>query len=79
MRKQILSVVTTLFVVVALAVVSFAGLGGSVTADIPFDFTVGAKRLPAGTYTINGTANQSLLIMRSKENARAQKNETREL
>ena len=45
----------------ALAGTSFAQSTG-VRANVPFDFTVGNKLLPAGTYTIKEQSNHVILI-----------------
>ncbi|MCI0659852.1 MAG: hypothetical protein L0220_02145, partial [Acidobacteria bacterium] len=52
MKKQILSVVVTLSIVISLSIASLAGLISKVTADIPFDFTVKDKQFPAGKYEV---------------------------
>jgi hypothetical protein len=45
----------------ALAGTSFAQSNG-VRANVPFDFTVGNKLLPAGTYTIKNESSQTIVI-----------------
>jgi hypothetical protein len=45
----------------ALAGTSFAQSRG-VQATVPFDFTVGNKVLPSGTYTINGQSSHVIII-----------------
>ncbi len=45
----------------AMAGTSFAQSNG-VRANVPFDFTVGNKLLPAGTYTIKEQSNHVILI-----------------
>ncbi len=70
MKKQILSVVATLSLIVPMAIIGFAGLTYRVSAEIPFDFVVGNKQLKAGKYyvgrlsTINTTGT---LIIRSDD------------
>ncbi|MBL8190427.1 MAG: hypothetical protein JNK38_20590, partial [Acidobacteria bacterium] len=44
-----------------------AGLTTKVTADIPFDFNVGGKTLPAGKYTVAKGTTQGLLIIQDSE------------
>ncbi len=46
---------------VAMAGTSFAQSNG-VRANVPFDFTVGDKLLPAGTYTIKEQSNHLIVI-----------------
>ena len=53
----------------AMAGTSFAQSSG-VRATVPFDFTVGSKLLPAGTYTIApATENKSVIVIRSHDKA----------
>jgi hypothetical protein len=53
----------------ALAGTSFAQSNG-VRATVPFDFTVGSKLLPAGTYTIApATENKTVIVIRSHDKA----------
>ncbi|HYG82753.1 MAG TPA: hypothetical protein VD861_20320, partial [Pyrinomonadaceae bacterium] len=57
MRKQVLKGVTMLASIVALAfatalVSSAQSSNRQVRADIPFDFVVGERTLPAGNYTV---------------------------
>ena len=52
MKKQILSIVVTLTLLVPMAIIGFAGLSGRVSATIPFDFNVGNKEFKAGKYSI---------------------------
>ncbi len=55
MKKQVLTVLTMSSLLVTLAVVPVFGYGFDhrMRADVPFDFIVGDKTLPAGTYTIS--------------------------
>ncbi len=68
MSKRIMKNLTMLTLVVVLtmaaAVVSANGQMTStlVTADIPFDFIVGDKTLPAGKYTVRSAASNGLRI-----------------
>jgi hypothetical protein len=63
MKKQILNIVIALSMIVTLAVAGFAGLGGRLKANVPFEFSVNGKTLPAGDYTIQpGTTNNTLII-----------------
>jgi hypothetical protein len=67
MRKQILNVVITLSVIGALSIAVFAGLSGKLTANVPFDFTVNGKTLPAGQYTVEQGNTQNTLVIRNWE------------
>src|SRR5262249_38511540 len=53
LKKQILSVVATLIMIVPMAIIGFAGLYGTVNATIPFDFMVGDKEFKAGKYSVS--------------------------
>ncbi|MBL8191831.1 MAG: hypothetical protein JNK38_27715, partial [Acidobacteria bacterium] len=64
MKKQITTIVATLSLIVTLTALGIAaGLTTKVTADIPFDFNVGGKTLPAGKYTVAKGTTQGLLII----------------
>jgi len=68
MKKPILNIVTALSIILGLSIAGFAGLTTRVTADIPFDFSVGNKKFSPGKYTIaRGTSTQTLVI-RDSEN-----------
>ena len=66
MRKQILSVVVTLSAIATLSIAGFAGLSSSLKANVPFDFIVNGKTLPAGPYTIE-KGSGAILMIRSRE------------
>src|SRR5262249_1657530 len=53
LKKQILIVIATLTMIVPMAISVFAGLYGTVNANIPFDFMVGDKVFKAGKYSVN--------------------------
>lgn len=68
MRKQALRLFFGVSLSVLLAVVTAgANSGLNVSATIPFDFIVGYKTLPAGTYTVEAINNNGLLVMRSED------------
>ena len=74
MKKKILSIVAALTLIVSVSIVGFAGLSGRVTANIPFDFTVGNKEFKAGQYSVerlfaNNTSDA--LVIRSADNSDA--------
>ena len=56
MKQQVVKLLTGVGLLVVLAMVpavaSAQSLAGSIRANIPFDFTVGDKKLPAGVYSI---------------------------
>jgi hypothetical protein len=66
MKKQILSAVVTFSVIVTLSIAGFAGLGGNLESNIPFDFMVNGKKLPAGKYIVE-TGSQTTMAIRSFE------------
>jgi len=64
-KKRVLTVLTMSSLLVTLAVVPVfgSGLDHRMRANVPFDFIVGDKTLPAGTYTIaKPTLSGTLLI-----------------
>src|SRR5262245_25136454 len=74
LKKQILSIVATLTLIIPMSIIGFAGLSGRVSVNIPFDFMVGGKEFKAGKYSVdrlfaNGTADT--LIIRSADNSEA--------
>ncbi|MCI0338928.1 MAG: hypothetical protein L0226_15245 [Acidobacteria bacterium] len=71
MKKQILSVVVTLSVIITLSVAGFAGLSTSLKANIPFDFTVGGKKLLAGQYIVEQGVVRGALVIRNAETKKA--------
>ena len=53
MKKQLVSILATSNLFLMLAVTSaFAGSSTPTETEMPFDFTVASKTLPAGTYTV---------------------------
>jgi hypothetical protein len=74
LKKQILSVVATLTLIIPMSIMGFAGLSGRVRANIPFDFVVGNKEFKAGKYSVDrlSASNTSdTLIIRSADNSEA--------
>lgn len=71
MKKQILSIVATLTLLIPMAVIGFAGLSGRVSANIPFNFMVGNKEFKAGKYSVgrsSSTRTTDILIIRGEDN-----------
>ncbi len=68
MKKQITTTVATLSLIAVLTAIGFAGLSTKLTADIPFDFNVGGKTMPAGKYTLTPGPGQNTVIVRNAEN-----------
>jgi len=52
LKKQILSIVATLTIIIPMSIIGFAGLYSEVSAKIPFDFMVGGKEFKAGNYSV---------------------------
>jgi hypothetical protein len=74
LKKKILSIVAALTLIVSVSVVGFAGLSGRVSANIPFDFTVGNKEFKAGKYSVErlfASSASDTLIIRSADNSGA--------
>lgn len=74
MKKQALKVVTLLTLVVTLALASAAvpisaAPGDRVMANVPFEFIVGDKTLPAGEYTVGRVSEMAdnAIAIRSKD------------
>lgn len=68
MKKQSTTIVIALSLIVGLSVMGIAaGLGGAVTAKVPFDFNVSGKTLPAGKYNITKATTQDMLIIQNAE------------
>ncbi|MGH9835632.1 MAG: hypothetical protein ACRD9Y_21645 [Blastocatellia bacterium] len=71
MKKQILNVVITLSVIATLSIAVFAGVSIKLTANVPFDFMVNGKTLPAGHYTVEQGNTQNTLVIRNLETKQA--------
>lgn len=67
MKKQILNVVVTLSIIVTLAAAGLAALNRKVEVNVPFDFMVSDKTLPAGQYTVTPNSSNNTLTIRSWE------------
>jgi hypothetical protein len=71
LKKQIVNIVATLTLIIPMAILGIAGLNGKVSADIPFDFTVGNEEFKAGKYTVGKLSNNNTagtLVIRSEDN-----------
>jgi hypothetical protein len=74
LKKQILSVVAALTLIIPMSIIGFAGLSGRVSANIPFDFMVGGKEFKAGRYSVSrlfASSASDTLIIRSADNSEA--------
>lgn len=72
MNKRISTIVATFSLIVILTALGIAaGLGRSVTANIPFEFTVSGKTLPAGKYDVTNGTTQAMLIIRNAVSGKA--------
>jgi len=67
MKKPIL-IVTTLSIILGLAIAGFGGISTRVSADVPFDFAVGNKKFSPGKYTISRGTNSQTLVIHDAEN-----------
>jgi hypothetical protein len=70
MRKQYLRSLIFLVGVAAFGMVARGQAVDQIVVNIPYDFVVGGKTLPAGTYKVNRVTdtNEKVLILRSFEN-----------
>jgi hypothetical protein len=71
LKKQILSIVVALAILIPVSISVFAGLNSRVSAEIPFDFQIGGKEFKGGKYSIERVyANNpdSILRIRSADN-----------
>ncbi len=71
MKKQVLSIVATLGLLLTLAIAGSAIAAVRLRANIPFDFTVGKDKLPAGQYTVDGTIVQGHLLISAKDRSKS--------
>ena len=62
MRKQFLKAAGAATLMGVMAMVSVAAHAAQIRATIPFSFEVSKKVLPAGTYTVNTSVANGLLI-----------------
>lgn len=70
MRKHCLRILIVLFSFAGLGIAARAQVRDQVAVTIPFEFVVGGKTLPAGTYKVNRVTdtNRKTLILHSFEN-----------
>ena len=70
MRKHCLRILIVLFSFAGLGIAARAQVRDQVAVTIPFEFVVGGKTLPAGTYKVNRVTdtNRRTLILYSFEN-----------
>jgi hypothetical protein len=68
MKKQVLRIFSMLSLAVTLACAAvYANPAGPVRANIPFDFSVANKTLPAGVYTVATMTTPGLLLIRRED------------
>ena len=67
MKKQALTVLSIGSLLVMLAVVPLYAISSSLTANIPFDFMVGNKTLPAGSYKVGRPNTAGMLVIQSAD------------
>lgn len=72
MKKQAYTLIATIILVGSMAMAAKAQASGNtqINANIPFEFSVGNKTLPAGEYTVrqlNPTVHPSVLQFKSKD------------
>jgi hypothetical protein len=71
MKKQVLTIVATLSLLLTLAIAGSAIAAARLRANIPFDFTVGKDKLPAGQYTVDGTIVQGCLLIKAEDRSKS--------
>jgi hypothetical protein len=72
LKKQLLSVVPTLALIIPISIIGYAGLNSRVRANIPFNFMVGGKEFKAGSYTVDRISQyRGVLVIRNEENNEA--------
>lgn len=72
MKKQTLTLVTMIAMLISSMVVSNAAVAPNLMADIPFDFSVENRTMPAGRYTISETSTRGVIEISSfDKNTRA--------
>lgn len=68
MKKQVLKIFSLLSLTITLAVAAvYANPPNPLKANIPFDFSVADKTLPAGVYMVKRTSTPSLLQIQRKD------------
>lgn len=71
MKRQAYTVIALVVLIGSMALAAQAqSVGRTMCANIPFDFSVGNKKLPAGEYTVvqvNPASDQAVLQLRSKD------------
>ena len=79
MEKHALRILSMLVLTVTLtASAVYANLGGTIRVNIPFDYSVGGKTLPAGVYAVDPTTTQGVLRIRRRDGGAAALITTRE-
>jgi len=70
MKKKYASILLTLTCLLGLGVAAKAQIRGEIIVTLPFEFVVGGKTLPAGTYTLSRFSDDKFegLILSSYEN-----------
>ena len=72
MKMQVLKNFSMLSLAVTLAVAAvYANPAGPLKANVPFDFSVGDKTLPAGVYTVMPMTTQNVLRIRHEDSRAA--------
>ncbi|HAF12487.1 MAG TPA: hypothetical protein DCK99_02060 [Blastocatellia bacterium] len=75
MKRELLKGFTMLAMIIALALataaVSNAQSTNKITADIPFDFVVADRAMPAGEYSVRANSSQGDLLMVQSQDSRS--------
>lgn len=67
MQKPLIATIATVTIVITLAAAAFAGLTKPLTVNVPFEFMVSGKTLPAGPYAVIRNT-QNIVILTNREN-----------
>jgi hypothetical protein len=71
MTKQIKSAVVAISLVATISVVGMASVFGKLTANIPFDFMVNGKQLPAGKYDVKSGSIGGTIVLFNAEQSKS--------
>jgi hypothetical protein len=71
LKKQVLTLVATLSLLLTLAIAGSAIAAVRLRANIPFEFTAGKDKLPAGQYTVDAMIARGHLLIRAEDRSKS--------
>ncbi len=71
MKRQILGAVVAISLVATLSIAGMASVFGRLKADIPFDFMVNGKQMPAGKYEVKSADIGNTIAVHSADRSKA--------